>query len=96
MQSVDNYGESGVLFKGNIRSGAQPSAVQQKLQSKLREQMPDYSLFLMVDRDDKPTVGIVDLDRRWSRSLEPIAHRAPRLNSQFSLALGHTRVASLC
>ena len=25
------------------------------------------------------TVGIVDLDRRWSRSLEPIAHRAPRL-----------------
>ena len=59
VQSVDNYGESGVLFKGNIRSGAQPSAVQQKLQSKLREQMPDYSLFLMVDRDDKPTVVVI-------------------------------------
>jgi len=59
VQTVENYGESGVLFKGNIRSGAEPSAVQKKLQTKLREQMPDYSLFLMVDRDDKPTVVII-------------------------------------
>ena len=59
VQTVDNYGESGVLFKGNIRSGADPSAVQEKLQAKLKAQMPDYSLFLMVDRDDKPTVVVI-------------------------------------
>ena len=59
VQTVDNYGESGVLFKGNIRSGADPSAVQTKLQDKLKAQLPDYSLFLMVDRDDKPTVVVI-------------------------------------
>ena len=59
VQTVENYGESGVLFKGNIRSGADPSAVQVKLQAKLKAQMPDYSLFLMVDRDDKPTVVVI-------------------------------------
>lgn len=59
VQTVENYGESGVLFKGNIRSGAEPSVVQQKLQSKLKAQLPDYSLFLMVDREDKPTVVVI-------------------------------------
>ena len=59
VQTVDNYGESGVLFKGNIRSGADPSAVQQKLQSKLSAALPGYSLYLMIDREDKPTVVVI-------------------------------------
>jgi hypothetical protein len=59
VQTVDNYGESGVLFKGNIRSGAEPSVVQKKLQTKLKEQLPNYSIFLLLDREDKATCVVI-------------------------------------
>lgn len=57
VQSTDNYGDNGLVFKGNIRG--EPSAVQQKLQGRLDQELPGYSIFILQDRDDKPTAVIL-------------------------------------
>jgi hypothetical protein len=57
VQSADNYGDNGLVFKGNIRG--EPSAVQQKLQARLDQDLPGYSIFILQDRDDKPTAVIL-------------------------------------
>lgn len=57
VQSVENYGENGILFKGNIRQD--PSKVQKILQNKIDSELPGYKIFILQDRQDKPTAVVI-------------------------------------
>lgn len=57
--SVENYEQDGVVFKGNVR-GRDPAQSYQKMCDRLKEQLGDqYTLFLLIDREDKPTVALL-------------------------------------
>ncbi|KAF5840237.1 hypothetical protein DUNSADRAFT_17340 [Dunaliella salina] len=57
--SVENYEQDGVVFKGNVR-GRDPAQSYQKMCDRLKDQLGDqYTLFLLVDREDKPTVALL-------------------------------------
>lgn len=56
--SVENYGENGVLFKGNLRGN--PSTTRARLAARLEAELGnDYRLFLLEDQEDKPVVVII-------------------------------------
>lgn len=57
VQSSESYGDNGVLFKGNIRQN--PSKVQAILQERLLNHMQGYKIFIMQDRQDKPTAVVI-------------------------------------
>lgn len=78
--SVDNYGENGVIFRGNVRSSADPIEIQSKLSLRLQEAIGNkYQLFLLEDQDGKPVAVVV-----------PEENAVPTVNSsaEFALALG--------
>jgi len=57
--SVDNYQESGVVFKGNLRA-KDPQAAYLKMKEKLRAEMGDaWQIFLLEDKEEKPTAVVL-------------------------------------
>ncbi|GLC33972.1 hypothetical protein PLESTB_000824100 [Pleodorina starrii] len=72
--SVDNYGHDGVVFKGNVR-GRDPAVSYQKMRDRLQSAFSGaYQLFLLEDKDEKPTVVVLPqgrgLDTQISRFTE--------------------------
>jgi len=85
--SVENYGNSGVLFKGNLRGN--PAAAHAKLVLKLKEQLGDaYRLFLLQDQDDKPTAVVIP-----ASSVE-FQTASPTVELLLALGLGATSIAT--
>ncbi|GLI60429.1 hypothetical protein VaNZ11_002582 [Volvox africanus] len=61
--SVDNYGHEGVVFKGNVR-GRDPAMLYQKMRDRLQNAFSGaYQLFLLEDKDEKPTVVVLPQGR---------------------------------
>eukprot|EP00798_Chlamydomonas_sp_ICE-L_P006603 gene6603-3257_t len=57
--SVENYSMDGVVFKGNIRSKDIPG-MYQKLCDRMKNELGDgYRLFLVEDKDEKPTAVVL-------------------------------------
>lgn len=64
--SVENYGENGVLFKGNLRG--QPAATYTKLASRLQSELgTDYALYLLEDQEEKPVVVVIPTEYSQTR-----------------------------
>lgn len=57
--SVENYEGDGVIFQGNVR-GRDPAVSYAKMKERLKNRLSDkYQLFLLQDKDDKPTVIVL-------------------------------------
>ncbi|KAG7669072.1 hypothetical protein Ndes2526B_g00791 [Nannochloris sp. 'desiccata'] len=85
--SVENYGNSGVLFKGNLRGD--PAAAHAKLVLRLKEQLGDtYRLFLLQDQDEKPTAVVIP-----AKSAE-FQTASPTVELLLSLGLGFITIAT--
>lgn len=57
--SVENYQADGVVFKGNVR-GKDPQAAYLKMQGRMKDVLgDDYKLFLLEDREGKPTAVVL-------------------------------------
>ncbi|KAG2430753.1 hypothetical protein HYH02_013592 [Chlamydomonas schloesseri] len=72
--SVDNYGHDGAVFKGNVR-GRDPAVSYQKMRDRLQTAFSGaYELFLLEDKEEKPTVVVLPqgrgLDTQISRFTE--------------------------
>ena len=57
VQSKEPYGEDGMVFKGNIRKD--PSEVQNILQQRIENIISGYKIYLLPDREDKPTAVVI-------------------------------------
>lgn len=57
VQRTESYGDDGIVFKGNIRQN--PSRVQNILQQRIQENVPGYKIFILPDREDKPTAVVI-------------------------------------
>jgi membrane-associated protease RseP (regulator of RpoE activity) len=85
--SVENYGSSGVLFKGNLRGD--PAAAHTKLSLRLKQQLGDtYRLFLLADQDEKPTAVVIP-----TKSAE-FQTASPTVEFLLALGLGLTTIAT--
>lgn len=61
--SVDNYGHDGVVFKGNVR-GRDPAVSYAKMKERLQAEFAgSYDLFLLEDKEEKPTVVVLPQGR---------------------------------
>ncbi|EFJ40782.1 hypothetical protein VOLCADRAFT_119887 [Volvox carteri f. nagariensis] len=77
--SVDNYGHDGVVFKGNVR-GRDPAVSYQKMRDRLQAAFSGaYQLFLLEDKDEKPTVVV--LPQIWLASLFALATTVTSFNA---------------
>lgn len=85
--SVENYGQSGVLFKGNLRGD--PSRAYTKLSARLKEQLGDsYRLFLLEDQESNPVAVVIPAESAEFQSVNPTAEVA------LALGLGLTTIAT--
>ena len=85
--SVENYGASGVLFKGNLRGN--PAAAHKKLVSRLNDQLGEgYRLFLLTDQDDNPVAVVIPASSAEFQSASPIAELS------LAILLGATTIAT--
>lgn len=85
--SVENYGASGVLFRGNLRGD--PAAVRAKLAARLKDAVGDtYKFFLLEDQDEKPVAVVIPAASAEFQTAGPGAELA------LSIALGLATVAT--
>lgn len=71
--SVENYGQNGVLFKGNLRGD--PATAHAKLAARLQEAMSDYRLFLLEDQEEKPVAVVIPRESAQV-NVNPVAEAA--------------------
>ncbi|GBF98071.1 peptidase M50 [Raphidocelis subcapitata] len=62
--SVDNYQESGVVFKGNLRA-KDPAAAYEQMKERLKAELGDsWQIFLVEDKEEKPTAVVLPATAR--------------------------------
>jgi hypothetical protein len=62
--AVDNYEESGVVFKGNLRS-KDPAAAYARMAQKLEAELgSEWQIFLLEDKDERPTAVVLPATAR--------------------------------
>ena len=85
--SVENYGQSGVLFKGNLRGD--PARAYTKLSARLKDQLGDsYRLFLLEDQESNPVAVVIPAESAEFQSVSPSAETA------LAIGLAATTVAT--
>ena len=86
--SVENYGSSGVLFKGNLRGD--PSIAQQKLSQRLQQLLGNdsYRLFLLQDQEENPVAVVIPSSSAEFQVVNPLAE------SLLAALLGATTIAT--
>jgi len=83
---VENYGQNGVLFKGNLRGD--PAAVYATLAARLKREIGDaYRLFLLQDQEENPVAVVLPIS-----AVQPVT--SPGLEAALAVAFAGATVAT--